>query len=287
MFGSLVVVYPTTHSGGSLVFRTRDTEQTFDTSSAITQASGPAVAFAVFFSDIEHEVTPVESGYRVTLTYNLYYTDKPPVPSTIPGPLGLHSSLEAAFKALLTDSTFLADGGKLGFGLRHEYPLDTRYTRESFRPLDYLEAALKGSDAVLWNVCKKLGLKASLNMIYEEQDGDHTEWNEARQRYVPKPIRILCPGNIDEGYSVCESSLSYYLTEDGGQMLTPSPWDEDEGPEVEVLWVTKMVPEGVKKSRTAGVTYGNEPSLMYIYGSVCIIVEVGEGDARAGLMAAT
>ena len=31
------------------------------------------VQWAAFYSDCEHEVLPVTSGYRVTLTYNLYF----------------------------------------------------------------------------------------------------------------------------------------------------------------------------------------------------------------------
>ena len=31
--------------------------------------------WAAFYSDCEHEVLPVTSGYRVTLTYNLYFND--------------------------------------------------------------------------------------------------------------------------------------------------------------------------------------------------------------------
>jgi hypothetical protein len=32
----------------------------------------PSIAYAVFFSDADHEVLPVTSGYRVTVTYNLH-----------------------------------------------------------------------------------------------------------------------------------------------------------------------------------------------------------------------
>lgn len=30
------------------------------------------IQFAAFYSDVEHEVLEVQSGHRVTLTYNLY-----------------------------------------------------------------------------------------------------------------------------------------------------------------------------------------------------------------------
>lgn len=37
------------------------------------------IQWAAFYSDCEHEVLPVTSGYRVTLTYNLYFGTPEPV----------------------------------------------------------------------------------------------------------------------------------------------------------------------------------------------------------------
>ena len=73
MFASLVIVYPTVHKGGALRFRHGSLDYTFDSAVEVSQAAAPSIAFAAFFSDIDHEVSVVESGYRVTLTYNLYY----------------------------------------------------------------------------------------------------------------------------------------------------------------------------------------------------------------------
>ncbi|KAF9466908.1 hypothetical protein BDZ94DRAFT_1233453 [Collybia nuda] len=73
IFGSLVVVYPTRHEGGALLLRHGGNEWTFDSTEAVRNYDGPAIAYIVFYSDVEHEVTIVQSGYRVTLTYNLYF----------------------------------------------------------------------------------------------------------------------------------------------------------------------------------------------------------------------
>jgi len=32
-----------------------------------------SISYAAFYGDVEHEVTEVKSGYRLTLTYNLYF----------------------------------------------------------------------------------------------------------------------------------------------------------------------------------------------------------------------
>ena len=68
MFGSLVVCLPSEFTGGALVTRHQGREVTFDWSSSTT------THWAAFFSDVEHEVLPVTSGHRITLTYNLYYS---------------------------------------------------------------------------------------------------------------------------------------------------------------------------------------------------------------------
>ncbi|KAK0184839.1 hypothetical protein F5146DRAFT_1228479 [Armillaria mellea] len=105
MMGSLVIVFPTPHERGSLVLR-------------------QDVSYIAFYSDVEHEVLPVTSGIRVTLTYNLYLEDKPTVPSLLPNtesPIVDH--VKEALERLLSASDFLPEGGMLGFGLRHQYPI--------------------------------------------------------------------------------------------------------------------------------------------------------------------
>ncbi|KIP10914.1 hypothetical protein PHLGIDRAFT_115052 [Phlebiopsis gigantea 11061_1 CR5-6] len=59
----------------ALLFKHVDIEYAFDSASAVSSVTTPCVGFAAFYSDVEHEVTTVHSGYRVTLTYNLYLDD--------------------------------------------------------------------------------------------------------------------------------------------------------------------------------------------------------------------
>ena len=74
MIGSLVVIFPTAHRGGALILRHNGQEYTFDSGRELSRVEKPSIAYAAFYSDIEDEVTNVESGYRVSLTYNLYVT---------------------------------------------------------------------------------------------------------------------------------------------------------------------------------------------------------------------
>ena len=79
MFGSLVIVFPTPHEGGALHLRHRGHEWIFDSGQALTAKSQSSIGYVAFFSDIEHEVAPVTSGHRITLTYNLFFDDGGPV----------------------------------------------------------------------------------------------------------------------------------------------------------------------------------------------------------------
>ncbi|MGW6413013.1 2OG-Fe(II) oxygenase [Streptomyces vinaceus] len=64
MVGTLVVSLPSYHTGGELIVSHAGR-------SVVHQASREMVTFTAFYADCRHEVKPVKSGYRVTLTMNL------------------------------------------------------------------------------------------------------------------------------------------------------------------------------------------------------------------------
>ena len=68
MFGSLVVGFPSKYTGGELVVRFEGEEQVADFS---RDAGNYRINFAAFYADCDHEVKPLESGYRICLVYNL------------------------------------------------------------------------------------------------------------------------------------------------------------------------------------------------------------------------
>ena len=157
MLGSLVVVLPTAHEGGQLVLRHGEKEWTLDFTEKFANAAEPSVCYVALFSDVEHEVLPVTSGYRVTLTYNLYRNTMHPTTS-IPTPF--HLELKQALVDLVNDKSKLPNGGYLGFGLAHEY------VHTGYNVLDLLLAQLKGSDRALADVCDELSLRYSLRLLY-------------------------------------------------------------------------------------------------------------------------
>ncbi|KAI0684519.1 hypothetical protein BC835DRAFT_1553058 [Cytidiella melzeri] len=256
MFASLVVVLPTKHEGGALILRHEDTTFTFDSGVELAKSTEPSVGFAAFYSDIEHEVSPVISGYRVTLTYNLYFHHSSPSPAA-PLKSAQDSAIRAALTALMEDADYLPEGGFVGFGLRHEYALShDEYVKDTVKPF------LKGSDAVLARVSEELGLETSV-------------WVEYKDSSTP----ILCSRRIEIGSSALEIDLWKALHLSGGLLLEPLPDYCKYKADLEVQWATS--------ARTAATWfeenyayYGNEPGHGAFYGHLCFLVHLGPSHDR-------
>jgi len=284
MFGSLVVVLPTAHEGGALLLRHRGGEWKFECD-AVPPSS---ISYAAFYGDVEHEVAEVTSGYRLTLTYNLHFGKSLDSQAIVSTPSSTSATLYTSFphntgsfqdklSELLSDGTFLPMGGRLGFGLFHEYPFESKPN------LERIAEVLKGSDATLMQACRALGLTCILKVCYQDFDA------VALCDYVP---------DLDGDY--VEDSLWSYLKDQGGErvMLANSDFDkgvkeaeeidlengddddDDESPRFDafVHWVTKQTPHNAFESHY--IAYGNEAHVSHGYGRVCLIVSVGPPGRR-------
>ncbi|KAI0345626.1 hypothetical protein BDW22DRAFT_1353163 [Trametopsis cervina] len=285
MFASLVVVLPTEHEGGALIFRHEDQEIKFDSALALAGEDEPAVAYAAFFSDIEHEVEEVRAGYRITLTYNLYRTRVRRSGHTLPETVDDYvSNLADTFDALLNDETFLPDGGLVGFGLRHDYPVFTGLTILG-ADLNSLYDSLKGSDALLAQVCRQLELDWDIKVVY---NGD-TDSN----------CYILCENTLYLGEDCLDDEydtdiMAMLLGEKLGKELMTDPSDvyktDSKGHKrkskqrTHVYWATPTSPY---MSETVCVVYGNEPSMGHAYGRACLIVDVEPYEQRTNVVEPT
>jgi 2OG-Fe(II) oxygenase superfamily len=253
MFGSIVIVLPTSHEGGVLVFRHRGQEWYFDSSAILSAAMPASIAYAAFFCDVEHEILPVKSGHRVTLTYNLHFeaderasgkhlvSELPSIPQE-----ENEQTFRWRFKALLENPEFLPDGGTLGFGLRHVYQVkDT---------LEHVYSILKGNDGTVYQSLRELGFEPILYLHFEEKDYYRDE--------------TVLMDRIPELSSRDIGDLDNWLHNFGGISI---PYDE------EVTWVT---PETAFNAFEREFTYGNEPEIGLAYGNLCLIVRIGSVGQR-------
>ncbi len=68
MFGTLIIGLPSKHTGGELTIEFDGRQEKISFSEPISQYKIPFVAF---YADCTHELSPITSGYRVCLVYNL------------------------------------------------------------------------------------------------------------------------------------------------------------------------------------------------------------------------
>ena len=154
MFGSLVVCLPSSFTGGELVTRHNGRRITFDWS----RDSNTLIQWGAFFSDVEHQVLPVGSGQRITLTYHLYYQDTSPTIRSFDVTCNpFHKELQAA----LHNPHFMRGGGILGFYSQHKYNNESLANTD----IDQFVTYLKGPDALVFCTAKSLGLRVAIKPI--------------------------------------------------------------------------------------------------------------------------
>ena len=68
-FGTVVLSLPVKHKGGALFVRHNGQERSYnlDPGRVTTKCQ-----WAAFYTDVEHEITEITSGHRITLIYHLY-----------------------------------------------------------------------------------------------------------------------------------------------------------------------------------------------------------------------
>jgi hypothetical protein len=272
-----------------------------------------------FFSDIEHEVAPVISGHRVTLTYNLYFEDDPDgtvsvvdlisgltklnkdgllqavnallenpesltdanalasvlrqakgqvdpkdMEHLIPPQLPNEGPFREAFLALLENPEFLADGGTLAFGLRHDYPVKT-----SLKPVYNI---LKGSDAVTYQVFRALGYEPVLYVYYEWKD------DASRGVIIDRVIHcndICMQSQDDDLVDLLLPRGGIVVGQDGAAIESDPRFGKPE----QLEWVTPTTKFNEKED--AYPRYGNEPTIEWVYGYVCLVVRIGKAGDRS------
>ena len=173
MFATLVVCLPSKHQGGTLVVSHDGRTQRIDFDSTAAQFQ---TQYAAFYADCQHEITPVASGYRVCLVYNLSIVKSKRQPSA-----PLNSVAIDAAAQLLTKIFADQSREKIAIPLKHQYteaglgaedPEDDTAHDSTGEPT---ALRLKGSDQarmeVLARAAEKVGCRAFLALLTHWQSG--------------------------------------------------------------------------------------------------------------------
>ncbi|KAG1827369.1 uncharacterized protein BJ212DRAFT_1257146 [Suillus subaureus] len=179
MFGFLDIVFPTLHTGGICSLRNNERAWLVDFATMLSEAQIPLVGYAAYFNEVEREIGTIVSGHRLMLSYKLYFVSGGDSPSatmiSAPGPF--EPSFETALTELVNDPKVLPNGGYLGFGLRHQYPVSSEMR------VDTLRSCLKGSDAIITRVLNRLPLSWSIRVLYRDR-GSHSEQTFVLHKFI-------------------------------------------------------------------------------------------------------
>ncbi|KAJ8522067.1 hypothetical protein ONZ45_g1280 [Pleurotus djamor] len=215
----------------------------------------PVIKYAALYGDIEHEVLPVKSGNRVTLTYNLYYAGENDEDPTM-------SAEQAKFVKILKGlvapgrSDFLPEGGWVGFPLRHDYA----FGRDG--RLENVKKNLKGVDVAFSRACDHL--KINTNHVpteafhtYQYEDGLFDDYIAVRGA-----MEVCSKGSIPRN------------------MQSEEPFDKNA---CSIYWLTPPRFERFGGPNIPYVTYGNEACLEFAYGSFYFHLNISPFTERQAL----
>jgi len=277
MFGSVVIILPTQFRGGELVLRHDGKEHKHDAAHALNSEADPDSAIAswiTFFSDVEHEVLPVTEGYRVTLTYNLYRSTSPTEAAevTLEG-----DDLKPAIQKALRDPAFFPQGGLLGFGLSHAYPVD--------KGTNIREVKLKGSDAILMNAFGAIGIRAEVRALYSsDADDDEYSMKGEVKWLTSKFIELDAQYEpVDDCFERASkrARAQRAICVDRVQDLDASRTGFEE-PVPVLLWVTR--PSEKSRVEHNYIAYGNEAQLVTDYADLNLVFTIPPVEGRKELV---
>src|SRR5215470_19436777 len=160
MVGTLVLSLPSAHTGGELVIDHAGESTAY-------RASKEELTFVAFYADCRHQVTPVRSGYRVTLTFNLLVGAEAPASEAAPA-----TELAHCLTGHFTTPAIPRYGSRdRGLPNRLVFLLDHEYTQ---RGLTWRR--LKGADAeraaLLRAAAKQAGCEAVLALAEVKETWD-------------------------------------------------------------------------------------------------------------------
>jgi 2OG-Fe(II) oxygenase superfamily len=261
MIGTLVVMLPSRSTGGDLVVEHRN-------ESARYSGSATTLTFVAFYSDTRHEVLPVETGYRVVLTYNLLVTGDTAATRTVATQAEAAADLLRRHFAHVPAPRWHGDRKAMEPPDRLVVLLDHQYTERGLR-----WSHLKGKDAARVET-----LRAAAQLAECEIALAHAEVHETRECYDDAPPRWRRRGRSDWDDDPTAASTDFEVGDviDSAVTITPAAGDargfERDADAVELAEVTPTVELSPYDSEYTGYmgNWGNTMDRWYRRAAVVI-----------------
>jgi hypothetical protein len=171
MFATLVVCLPSRHEGGTLIVKHEGQTNPIDFGGKDSEFK---THYAAFYADCQHEITPVSTGYRICLVYNLAVAGKKRQPSAPQSAAAVEKACQ-----LLKDLFVDPEEGPSKIAI----PFGHQYTAAGLDPQQ-----LKGSDRALADVMVRAAQSLdyecylALLTVYQSGDVDYETWGYDRYR---------------------------------------------------------------------------------------------------------
>lgn len=217
MVATLVVALPSVHKGGALLISHNGHQHEITFTGA---ASGHELSYAAFYADCQHEVKPLESGYRLCLTYNLTLA-KSRGRKGIDAPA--HEPVVDEMAELLVGWRNDPDPQKLAVILDH------RYTRDGLT-LDKLKGIDRSRANVLFEAAERADCMAYLALVTlwqfgsAEDDYDDYSYNRSHD-YTGYEVDEEAE---DDSYD-SKTESNYEMTEVLDASLSANHWSDRQG----------------------------------------------------------
>jgi hypothetical protein len=174
MFGTLVVSLPSEHTGGQVVLKHGGKERVLETAAP----SAFDLSALAWYADVEHEIKPIMSGYRLVLTFNLVQDQMAPKQTA--------AALDA--NALYFEKLLRIWRNEFDYCDYFIYPLAHKYTASSLSLKN-----MKGRDAAkcryLEQLCPKNDVYWFLaHMTKEKQDDYYEEEDDTDDLNISEPV---------------------------------------------------------------------------------------------------
>ena len=183
MFATVIIILPSAYVGGHVVVSHAATTKTLD----FSDKSLLSTAVLAWYTDVKHEVKPIENGYRFALSYNLIHVAPPNVPRPC---LPDTSSSEALLAQVLRKWR----AKKYEKGPQCDimaYLLDHEYSAANLKEgLD----CLKGVDAhrvtLLGPIAEQLGFMVGLASLSHKVSGCADDYGNGYRGRIPAMVEV-------------------------------------------------------------------------------------------------
>jgi len=231
VFGTLVACLPVEFSGGRLVLR-HETTRSYDWGhGGYSQPSAPyRVAWAAFYGDVDHEVEPVRTGTRVTLTWLLRRGAGPGSRRRLA--TATETDLEATLTAALADPRFMPGGGTLAVPCVHLYADTPGLVKPSAKLSRNAVLRLKGRDRLVASAALRAGVVMRYRPYLHETCAGES-WRLSRE---PTPGEVAIFDRVQLGASMLERlPIEHHArwmergNDDDVSWIAPPPWQRAKG----------------------------------------------------------